>query len=586
MSFVQQGHEFRILVALAPEKSAQPSYLRGYLPDNLESGIYRVELTGAEYEEKDGQLVPAPKTNIRAFYQFECYFPAYQTAAQWNVWSAYQSQGHTIDRSLQDLSTRLKFLETDVPKANPTHDPRVETNTRKTVLGDETLCDVRFLYNWTPSPPRNLPAPSTSGAFVAVTALRYDEGRPRDFIPIKGPVTWDGTSERRQYALDSQEFGWKFIIQVQGNQPDIVKKANAIIDDQLTRLATALRPATAPAAPATLTNRETLYYQQLYDRYKTAILADAKAGNTAAIAKTTAALNESLGNNILLVDVSTIDADEKVTPVFTLRTKRPQGMPINDYGRIEHVHITKINDYILLETSRIEPDPTATRPGYPHYADGIYIKLALAPIPAATQPAPTTTQAATLPATASPFGERVQGLQLRLRSNTEIEQNDTLSAYLELEWGDAQGTDEQQAALMTYRHKVDITDPISLEAEKNVMEHVRRELEIMRKSRGTAAELLEQESAVAAQEARVKAAQDQLEQDKLKLAQTEAAIAKLKPLSPDRLDTFQYPNNTTLTLRNTRTGQSFTITPLRRLHGNALPQRRQELHPLQHRWQT
>jgi hypothetical protein len=74
MDFVRDGHGIKILVALSPKKPAGASYIWGGLPANLPPGRYHVELTAAEYEEKDGQLVPAPKTAIRAFYQLECHF--------------------------------------------------------------------------------------------------------------------------------------------------------------------------------------------------------------------------------------------------------------------------------------------------------------------------------------------------------------------------------------------------------------------------------------------------------------------------------------------------------------------------------
>jgi len=74
MDFVRDGHEIKILVALSPKKPAGANYIWGKLPQNLPPGRYHVELTAAEYEEKDGQLVPAPKDRIRAFYQLECHF--------------------------------------------------------------------------------------------------------------------------------------------------------------------------------------------------------------------------------------------------------------------------------------------------------------------------------------------------------------------------------------------------------------------------------------------------------------------------------------------------------------------------------
>jgi RND family efflux transporter MFP subunit len=92
---------------------------------------------------------------------------------------------------------------------------------------------------------------------------------------------------------------------------------------------------------------------------------------------------------------------------------------------------------------------------------------------------------------------------------------------------------EHQAALAIDKHKVEVTDGIALEAEKKVCEKDEIKLENMRKSGAAAVtELLEQESAVAVDRARVDVAKDQFIQDKLKIAQSEAAIEKLKLLSP------------------------------------------------------
>ena len=101
--------------------------------------------------------------------------------------------------------------------------------------------------------PRRPPAPGTSGLAVFVNVFRHDDVgyRPGSYPLVDGPVVWDGKSERRIYAFDRQEFGWRAHMTVEGNQPELVKKVNAVIDEELTGLSAILAertPATQPAA--------------------------------------------------------------------------------------------------------------------------------------------------------------------------------------------------------------------------------------------------------------------------------------------------------------------------------------------------
>lgn len=175
-------------------------------------------------------------------------------------------------------------------------------------------------------------------------------------------------------------------------------------------------PTTAPATtPSAITPNERQYYTQLYARYKASILADAKAGDTAAVTKTTAAFNESIGGKLLFTYITRIDGDDKSTQVLSLNDKRALGIPAINYGRYEPVHVTPVqdrtpqNDFILLETSEQPPAVPYTPGGPPyvtHYDDNIYITIGLLPaltsdIPALLDPAnPKSPAANTQPAPA------------------------------------------------------------------------------------------------------------------------------------------------------------------------------------------
>ena len=80
MEWKREGTELKVLVAVSSNKPRGSSYIWGELPKNLPAGTYHVTLTGQEYEDKDGVLVPAPKTTIRIFYQLECSFSVAQPA--------------------------------------------------------------------------------------------------------------------------------------------------------------------------------------------------------------------------------------------------------------------------------------------------------------------------------------------------------------------------------------------------------------------------------------------------------------------------------------------------------------------------
>ena len=96
-----------------------------------------------------------------------------------------------------------------------------------------------------------------------------------------------------------------------------------------------------------------------------------------------------------------------------------------------------------------------------------------------------------------------------------------------------QDSTEEEAALTTDKHKAEITDPISRDAEVAVRDHKKAEFARMQdadtQNRGSVAksELEAARLEVVVADARIKVADDQIEGDKLKIAQTEAAIAKL-----------------------------------------------------------
>jgi hypothetical protein len=244
MYCTRKGNDFAILVALAPKKPAGSNYIWGELPRDLPAGRYHVELTACEYEERDGQLLPAPKTKIRAFYQLECYF-AIGAAAEGNA--AWEAQGEAVDKTFQALAGRLKFLETEVPKNRQSDRPKLFLSTQRTAAGEVTAGSIQFQYNWDLGVPRKPPAPGTVGLAVFVNAFRRGPWRARDCRLVNGPVVWDGKCERRQYFVDETEFGWRVTVTVEGNQPGIVKKVNGVIDEALTRLSALLaKPAPAP----------------------------------------------------------------------------------------------------------------------------------------------------------------------------------------------------------------------------------------------------------------------------------------------------------------------------------------------------
>jgi hypothetical protein len=262
MEFTRKGHELAILVALAPARAEGANYLRGELPRDLPAGRYHVQLTAAEYEEIDGELVPAPKTDIRAFYQLECYFVVGGTPEEDAAWKA---EGQAVDKTFQQLAARLKFLETDVPKFRPDDKPQLFLDKRETVLGEVTGAFIQFSEGWDGSRPRKVPKPGTFGASVYVNAFRYDPyPPPPDEKPLAGaPVVWDGKSEFRRYSVDKKEFGWQLSMTVEGNLPEIIKKVNGVIDEELSQLSARLArpipaagtqpaqgPTTRPAAAA------------------------------------------------------------------------------------------------------------------------------------------------------------------------------------------------------------------------------------------------------------------------------------------------------------------------------------------------
>ncbi len=139
-------------------------------------------------------------------------------------------------------------------------------------------------------------------------------------------------------------------------------------------------------APAALGDGEAAFYAGLYDRYKAAILADVKAGNTAAVEKKTAEFNASIGGKLAVVYVTRIDGEGKDTQVYAMNEGQRM-LPAIKYAREEHVHVTREADYVLLETCHLPPavpfapgDKFETR-----YADDVYIKMGVLPMAAATQ---------------------------------------------------------------------------------------------------------------------------------------------------------------------------------------------------------
>jgi hypothetical protein len=243
MQYARKGHEIKIVIALSPKKPTGANYIWGELPQNLPPGRYHVEMTGAEYEEHNGHLVLAPKTDIRAFFQYECYFAVGETAAQDVSWHA---QDKAVADSFEHLAERLKFLQADFQ--NPEFGPRVY----QTACGDMVGASYAFHSNWDAGMPRKPPPAGTFGTMISIYAYRSDSNvRPGQLPIIAGQVTWDGKSESRMYAFDKDEFGWKATAIVEGNNSEITKRVNGIIDEELTRLSSALSavhtaPATSP----------------------------------------------------------------------------------------------------------------------------------------------------------------------------------------------------------------------------------------------------------------------------------------------------------------------------------------------------
>ena len=235
LQYERHGDQINILVALKAEKSAQSQYIWGELPKDLPAGMYHVTLMGAEYEEKDGQLVPAAKSAIRAFYQLECFVPAGQTAEQIAAW---QKQDKAVEKTFGQIATRLKFLEMDYSAPGAAGRETLYTSVGKTGVGDLVIDSVQFQHNWDLGVPRKPPAAGTSGIFVSVAAMRYDPNLTFAFSGAN--IAWDGTTETRRYSLDTRPLGWKVSISVQGNKPESVKKVEDIVDEELGGLARTL----------------------------------------------------------------------------------------------------------------------------------------------------------------------------------------------------------------------------------------------------------------------------------------------------------------------------------------------------------
>ncbi len=198
-------------------------------------------------------MILAPPTHIRAFYQLDCYFVVGQTPAQIAAWDA---QNAAVNKTFQQLAARLKFLETALPPSERGDKPRLFHDTQATAAGQLTADSIQLQHNWDLGVPLKPPAPGTSGMAIFINAYRRTDPYERQdpYTLVNGPVAWDGKSERRRYAFDHNEFGWRFQTTVRGNRPDLIKKVNAIIDEEFSKLSALLaeRPATSPAtAPST-----------------------------------------------------------------------------------------------------------------------------------------------------------------------------------------------------------------------------------------------------------------------------------------------------------------------------------------------
>lgn len=233
MSFTRTGNTFSILVALAPFRPIRAHYLFAELPRDLPPGRYFVQLTGAEYEYRNGHLSPAPKTTVRAFSRVECSFLVQPTPQQL---AADAAQDQAIRACVEKLAARLHALEKEVPTGSAL-DPSA-TTFETAANGDLLHAAIAARYNWDGGVPQVPPPPGTIGYAMGASFTRFDINSPVEHLrSAAGGISWDGKSGFRQYAWDADPLGWKVRIHVASNSPDLLKNANAAIDQELTSLA-------------------------------------------------------------------------------------------------------------------------------------------------------------------------------------------------------------------------------------------------------------------------------------------------------------------------------------------------------------
>jgi hypothetical protein len=178
----------------------------------------------------------------------ECYFAIGETAEQDVSWRA---EGDAVEKALVRLNKTLAFQRTDFSHGKAGDKPEHLLEVDRTANGEVTAANISGQYH------RDMGgARGTIRVTVNVDAHRNDPDRPSqgEWPLWNGSVKWDGVSQSRQFALDQKEFGWRFRVTVQGDDPQVVKQFNGLIDGDLSKLGEFLVkgvPATTPSSSAT-----------------------------------------------------------------------------------------------------------------------------------------------------------------------------------------------------------------------------------------------------------------------------------------------------------------------------------------------